>query len=219
MTKDKSAVCFIAVEAIVYIAFFIADLFQAYAFADVLKYASILLCLIYALIRTAGGGERMIPLALAFTAAADSLLLVAQRGYALGILFFLVVQGLYAVRLRMDDRRSVAWRIGLALFFWGVLSLCKLAQGINLLAALYFSQLLCNVALAWRGRRDRLFALGLTLFAACDICVGLRNVPELLPDLLFTLVCFGMWAFYLPSQVLITLSAKPKSEVQKNAGK
>ena len=52
-----------------------------------------------------------------------------------------------------------------------------------------------------------LCALGLTLFVGCDACVGLFNaLPAHSP--LYPAVSVGMWLFYLPSQVLIALSAK-----------
>ena len=57
-----------------------------------------------------------------------------------------------------------------------------------------------------------LFALGLTLFVGCDVCVGIFNLPGLLPDALYQFSRIGMWLFYLPSQVLIALSAYPRKE-------
>ena len=84
-----------------------------------------------------------------------------------------------------------------------------MASPVNLLAAVYFSQLLSNTALSWtlRGAPWRRFALGLTLFVGCDACVGLFNaLPAHSP--LYPAVSVGMWLFYLPSQVLIALSAK-----------
>ena len=92
------------------------------------------------------------------------------------------------------------------------LYLLRLASPVNLLAGLYFSQLLSNTVLAWRmGRPGRLFAVGLTLFVGCDVCVGLFNaLPPGSPP--YSAASVGMWFFYLPSQVLITLSALPGKE-------
>ena len=88
-----------------------------------------------------------------------------------------------------------------------------MASPLNLAAALYFSQLASNALLAWtlRGAHWRAFALGLTLFAGCDICVGLFNVLPAASPLYFP-ASIGMWLFYLPSQVLIALSALPEKE-------
>ena len=93
------------------------------------------------------------------------------------------------------------------------LYLLNMASPVNLLAGLYFSQLLSNTIPAWtrRGRQRRIFAAGLTLFAGCDLCVGLFNVlPPSAP--LYPVSSVGMWFFYLPSQVLIALSALPEKE-------
>ena len=48
--------------------------------------------------------------------------------------------------------------------------------------------------------------LGLLLFIACDINVGLNNV-HLIEGIDYTLVNFLMWVFYLPSQVLLSLTS------------
>ena len=104
-------------------------------------------------------------------------------------------------------RTGLALGAGLAVYAAGMASLT------NLLAALYFSQLLSNTALSWtlRGKRGRTFALGLTLFVGCDACVGLYNVLPLASPL-YPTASVGMWFFYLPSQVLIALSARPEKE-------
>lgn len=48
----------------------------------------------------------------------------------------------------------------------------------------------------------------------CDLCVGLHNLAAFLPVVdtgpLFSFAQVGMWLFYLPSQVLITLSVRKK---------
>ena len=54
-----------------------------------------------------------------------------------------------------------------------------------------------------------LFFLGLILFLACDTCVGLRNAASYIasfPSELSVFASYLIWIFYLPSQVLLTLS-------------
>jgi hypothetical protein len=59
-----------------------------------------------------------------------------------------------------------------------------------------------------------LYAFGISLFLLCDINVGFFNIsgyialPEAVYDVLYSLSSILMWAFYAPSQVLITLSIK-----------
>ena len=179
------------------------------------KYSGILLCLLFALFCALRGGDRLVPSALALTAGADWFLLVRNDNYAVGIALFLCVQTVYYLRLRghgAPDAYSL--RAGLALGAGGGLYALELASPLNLLAGLYFSQLVSNTVLAWTqsGRRWRIFAIGLTLFVGCDICVGLFNVLRA-GHPLYPAVNLGMWFFYLPSQVLIALSAIPEKEI------
>ena len=206
---------FLAVEGFIYLAFLALDLTGRGADAVPVKYGGILLCLLFALACALRGGDRPVPLALALTAGADWFLLVRNDSHAVGVALFLCVQTVYYLRLRLRGA-SAAWplRAGLALGLGLCLYALGLASPLNLLAALYFSQLLSNTALAWtqRGRPRRIFAAGLTLFVGCDLCVGLFNVlPADSP--LYPAVSVGMWFFYLPSQVLIALSALPEKEV------
>ena len=201
---------FLSVEGVVYAAFLILDLTGQGGQTVSIKYAGILLCLAFALT----GGDRLVPLALALTAGADWFLLVRNDHYAAGIALFLCVQTAYYLRLRRMGADS-GWPLRSALALGAGLGLyaLELASPVNLLAGLYFSQLLSNAVLAWtvRGRPGRLFAVGLTLFVGCDLCVGLFNaLPAAAP--LYPVASVGMWFFYLPSQVLITLSALPEKE-------
>ena len=133
--------------------------------------------------------------------------------YAAGVALFLCVQTVYLVRLRRNRAGSACrLRSGLALGAGLAVYALDMASPLNLLAALYYSQLLSNTALAWSlGRKQRRFALGLTLFVGCDTCVGLFNtLPAASP--LYPAVSVAVWLFYLPSQVLIALSALPEKE-------
>lgn len=196
---------FCAAEGVLYVIFLALDLLDHGGRTVGLKYAGILLCVLFALLR---GTDRLIPAALLFTAAADFFLLVRGDHLAIGVGLFWVVQALYTLRLRRMGAPMRPWLRTLAALTAVLLLLAaRMVTPLNLLALIYFSQLAVNTALAWRLPGGRLFAAGLTLFVGCDICVGLFNV---LPPsaALYPLVSFGMWMFYLPSQVLIALSGK-----------
>lgn len=92
---------------------------------------------------------------------------------------------------------------------WVLLSALGMGTALNLLAALYFVNFLVNAFQSLTLRSERLFAAGLWLFLLCDVCVGLRNQPSLLPGLAGA-AQVGMWLFYLPGQVLLVLSGFPK---------
>lgn len=206
---------FLAVETVIYAAFLALDLTGRGEQTIPIKYAGILLCLAFALLCALRGGDRLVPIALALTAGADWFLLVRNDCYALGIALFLCVQTVYFLRLRRAGAPA-AWplRSGLALGAWLAVYAAGMATPLNLLAALYFSQLLSNTVAAWtlKGKHWRRFALGLTLFVGCDACVGLYNA-QVLNLMLHFVAGVGMWLFYLPSQVLIALSALPEKEV------
>ena len=202
---------FLSVEGVLYAAFLTLDLMGQGGRTASIKYAGILLCLAFALLAASKGGDRLTPIALA---CADWFLLVRNDRYAAGVALFLCVQTVYFLRLRRAGagsgwplRALLALGAGLAVYAAG------LASPLNLLAALYFSQLLANTALAWtrKGRRWRAFSLGLTLFVGCDACVGLFNALPAASSL-YPAASVGMWLFYLPSQVLIALSTLPEKE-------
>lgn len=204
---------FLSVEGVIYACFLLLDLTGRGGETTGIKYAGILLCVAFSLM----GSDRLVPLALGLTAGADWFLLVRNDCYAAGIALFLCVQAVYFVRLRTAGADGAyLLRAALALGAGAGVYALHMASPVNLLAALYFSQLVSNTLLAWRlkGERWRTFALGLTLFVGCDVCVGLFNaLPGSSP--LYFAVSVGMWLFYLPSQVLIALSALPGKEEAK----
>ena len=206
---------FLCAEAILYISFLYCDLNGLWGIGTGLKYAALLLCLLLSLDGRSDRDGRMVSLALLLTALADLFLLVLDRHYAVGVAFFCPVQVLYALRLhRMASHSLPLWpRL---LLSGSALAAVTAAGCLELLTALvcfYFPQLVCNAFESLRlapQRRNHLFSLGLWLFLCCDICVGLHNLALYLPVSLpvpASFVQVAMWAFYLPSQVLIVLSA------------
>lgn len=206
---------FLTVEAILYAAFLVWDVTIGGRGSNPIKFAGILLCLVYALYLGHLGGSRLVPAALALTALADVFLLLLDADYALGIALFCLVQGLYFIRIvRGGGRNLWGLRLGLFLLSLVVLKLLDLLIPLNILALFYFTNFFCNAlaSLSCSGRSRRLFSIGLWLFLCCDVCVGLFQNPQLVPPAMSPFVSVGMWLFYLPAQVLITLSgANPSS--------
>ena len=193
--------CFVALEAALYLLFLALDAFSTGG--DGVKYLTIVVCLLAAVWSARHGGSRLMAWAMAFTLAADTFLLLLDRWYGAGIVLFCVVQGLYLARIRRACGRTLwALRAGLAAAAWPLLSALGMGTVLNLLAALYFVNFLVNAFQSLTLRSERLFAAGLWLFLLCDVCVGLRNQPSLLPDLAGA-AQVGMWLFYLPGQVLL----------------
>ena len=132
--------------------------------------------------------------------------------YVLGVLLFCCVQLLYFLRIYRWNGGQSWWGLRLVLFLaaLAILRLAGLMSPLNVLVMLYFSNFLCSAlqSLGLNGPRCRLFSAGLLLFLCCDVCVGLFQYAWLLPAAAgFARV--GMWMFYLPAQVLITLSGLP----------
>ena len=181
---------FPALEGLIYARFLFLDLTGRGAAGNGLKYLGIVLCALFAWYQARGGGSRLMAWALTLTLGADFFLLMLDRYYVLGLLLCLLSPALLAALGRLT--------------------------GENLLALIYFSNFLCNVALAVKLPRGwgRQFALGLTLFLCCDVCVGIFQSPGLLPPALEAFASLGMWLFYLPGQVLIVLSGRDPHEMR-----
>ena len=207
---------FLGVEGVLYGFFLNLDLTGRFSESVPVKYLAIALCLAMALTALRRPAGRLMAAALALTLLSDTFLLLLDTDYQAGVAFFCGVQALYLVRIR----RAGGWpaplclvlRCGLAaagLIGAGALGLL---DPLTALALVYFSQLLCNglesLFLRPRGVGVRLFSAGLLLFLGCDLCVGLHNLPLPIPTALTSFAAVGMWLFYLPSQVLLTLSGR-----------
>lgn len=210
----RSLALFLIPEAILYAAFLIWDVTIGGRGSNPIKFAGILLCLVYSLYLSHQGGCRLVSAALALTALADVFLLLLDADYALGIALFCLVQGLYFIRIVRGGGRNL-WGLRLTLFLLSlvVLKLLDLLIPLNILALFYFTNFFCNAlaSLSCSGRSMRLFSIGLWLFLCCDLCVGLFQNPQLVPPAVSAFVSVGMWLFYLPAQVLITLSGANSS--------
>jgi len=209
--RDGKTKLFLAAEAALWAAFLCLDLFRDGEGTVPLKYAGVVLCLIFSLYAAARGGDALTAAALAFTVGADTFLLLLDRWYILGVGLFCVVQGLYLGRILRANGGRALWplRLGLSLAALVLLARLGLLDPLNALSLFYFSNFFCNVLQAARlpGRGGRLFFFGLLLFLCCDVCVGMFNQPGLVPAGLYAFAAVGMWLFYLPGQVLIALSA------------
>lgn len=194
---------FLILEGLIYAVFLTLD-FTGHGSQTIwIKYSGILLCLLFALLCALRGGDRLVFPAMIFTAAADWFLLVRGDHLGIGVALFLVVQSIYLVRLRKMGAGTAIWlRVLLPLLFGITLVFLRAANPLFLLVALYFSQLVSNTVLAWRTKRW-MYAVGMTLFIFCDICVGMFNI-----GLALSFSSKAMWLFYLPSQVLIVLTAR-----------
>lgn len=198
---------FLGLEAALYAVFLTMDLTGGSG--DPVKYASIAVCLVFSVLFACRGGSRLMPAAMALTLGADTFLLLLNDHYGAGVALFCGVQALYLVRICRRNGGRTLWplRLVLVLGAWTGLWALGLLSPLNLLAAVYFTNFLLNACQAVP-LHSPLFSVGLWLFLLCDVCVGIRNQPELFPGWLAAFAQVGMWLFYLPGQVLLVLSGR-----------
>lgn len=185
------------------------------------SYASIILCFAFSL---AGWQNFWIIGGLACTVGADFFLVVCDPIQQFwGMVFFLGAQSLYAAMLHRSRPGKTLLFIRLGLIAAAeavtVLILKDATDPLAVISICYYVNLIFNIILAFlQFKQYRLFAIGLVFFLLCDTVIGLQvmsggylPIPEgsLLDQILS--VPFNLaWLFYLPSQVLISLSSRKK---------
>ena len=147
------------------------------------------------------------------------------------MIFFLFVQTFYFSRLYLEDtckaRRRIHLYLRLSLSVAALLLtyavLGETCDALALVSMAYYTNLLLNIVFSFleNGWRS-LFTLGLVLFVLCDTLIGLAclgpyiMIPE--DSFVWTLIYPGFdlaWAFYLPSQMLLSMSLCGKENAKK----
>ncbi len=214
---------FIFTEIFIYIAYMTSDMGILSLPSVTLKYISIILCFAFssfAAVKRRTRDSILVAAAMLFTLISDTFLLVTDTHITFGLVTFCCVQLLYLFRI--DGFGKKMW-ISLFVRIFTSTGVCVFLGyerifDINIaLAVFYFIGLVLNFAestkhaILRRDKRFAVFSVGLILFLCCDICVALHNmgayisVPAMNRAVAFANI--GMWLFYLPSQVLIVLSA------------
>ncbi|MCF6463602.1 lysoplasmalogenase family protein [Clostridium sp. Cult1] len=214
---------FLLFIAILYIGFMYIDIYdiESIISSDRLKYLSMLLVLMISLFTGDDALNvkdlKLLQTGLFITLIADLFLLILGRHYILGILLFSVVQIIYSFRyeftnLKKNIRNFIVIFLSLFIVY---LVVDKLIFELNFtwgMGLFYGICLLNSVIKAAKAYRDRLFPkpnghmilIGMVLFLLCDINVALYNILN--EGLFYNISSISMWLFYLPSQVLLSLS-------------
>lgn len=208
------------VFVIVQMAIFYFSIFTDMIYLNEIRYLSVLLSLLFAFFffnvkRFWKYGRQFIIGGLLFTATADYFLVIANEQYELGVLLFLVAQYSYFLYLstEMDSlhrMRQLGLRMGGGMV---IISINYLLIGkmipIIVLAIFYAAFSVGNLITAYRKfKTEYLLAIGLTLFAMCDICVVISYLNIYFKEVTFcNTFRLLVWVFYIPSQVLISLCA------------
>lgn len=148
-----------------------------------------------------------------FTLIADYYLVIVNN-VEYGILAFCLVQMLYIARHKFMKKIKVHMLLGIILlsimFILLVINIDakNLSKELVILGAVYGTLLVTSLYSAIKTRRY-LIAIGMFLFFMCDLNVALFNLIgsfSFYSVRLEFIVGFLIWLFYLPSQLLLTLS-------------
>lgn len=182
-------------------------------------FISIALCLLYSLLLR-NTGDRFTTAALSLTLAADFFLVLCPEQYRVwGMVFFLGAQTLYATGLQVKQYRLSLLLIRIALaavaLLITVLVLKDKTDALALISLCYYANLLMNITEGFiQFRINKVYPIGMLLFALCDTVIGLQvmasaYIPLSDTNLLYQILYSGLnlaWFFYLPSQVLLAIS-------------
>jgi len=170
----------------------------------------------------------LLELALLMTVFAD-LCLVIFSFFILGLILFSIVQIIYCVRYTSKKLKKTLVEFFIVfsciVFLYCLSKLYILDISILIpISLFYFICLITSVSKAISAFKNNLYpapskyiiVCGMILFLLCDICVALYNMTIFLPlNLYYTesfqqIICFMIWVFYLPSQLLLALSGSQK---------
>lgn len=193
-----------------------------------LRYATVVLACLFCILFFEKSWEYLtLQLALIATVWADYYLVLPPSPNQLpGMICFSLAQISYALSLAFTEkspRRLRLWlwaRIALSVVAvaatFAVLG--KGADAVAVVSVFYYANLALNIVVAWSQHPRRLvMALGLTLFLCCDTVIGMAFLDDYITvsetSFIYRIIHPGFdlaWAFYLPSQMLLSVSLLPK---------
>ncbi|MBR2834211.1 MAG: hypothetical protein IKE43_00650 [Coriobacteriales bacterium] len=161
--------------------------------------------------------DKFIAYAIFVTAVADIFLTLIGSAdtFLPGVILFCMVQIIYAIYL-YPTAKSLLIRVALFAICLLLLKIFEMLSLSNAFGLLDISLLLVNVIIAWTLTRVKiplLFRIGITLFLCCDLSIALRIFTT---GEAFGIIGLLVWLFYIPSQVLITLSYLSSTSVSRS---
>ena len=196
---------------------------------NVIKFICIIMCFIIStLTRNNAIHKRdlyLLQIGLFATIMADYFLLMLNGYYIWGIGLFCVVQITYSLRYNIGDSRLLIMKF-IIIFLIILLAYIFINNFIMKVEFLFVLALFYAICLwvsliksieAYRYKKYPnpsrwMIVLGMLLFLLCDINVALYNIIGIIfpsdgyLNLLYNVSSISMWLFYLPSQVLLSLS-------------
>ena len=177
--------------------------------SSILKYIFVISCFLLCLIRNFSSlyntQARLLLCALFFTVCADYFLIFTDE-ILTGILLFILVQLCYWFFL---GGTWISLRKRFLLLTLFLLPLVYFSEILILPAVLYFSCLCANIRLSQKHKKYSVLS-GLTLLFLCDVHLGFANLPlyfSMPSSAWYSFAARILWFFYLPSQLLLSLSS------------
>lgn len=227
MTRKILFYSFLFMEFIIYCSFVLLDVHNGGPtfFSNTIKYTGIILCSLFLTIYRRYINHIKpyiyIQLSLILVVFCDYILLFTSR-YLWGVLLFSIIQVIYFLYIRSDFGLYRYYSI--ILFITALINFTVQGQGfpiqfLEIISVFYFVSLVGNIIVSLHQIRKSSgtlreigFTIGLILFLLCDINVGIVNLISYIPDswtfkwALYEFSTIIMWVFYLPAQMIITLS-------------
>lgn len=190
---------------------------------SIFSFSSIALCFLFALSFFRKELDFVFTiLALLSTVTADFfLVLISPQNQLAGMIAFLFTQSFYAIKLTITKQKlitrisflSIRLLASITIVIVTILVLKSSCDALAIFSVIYYVNLVVNTIYAFVCRKW-LFAVGLVLFALCDICIGLQimssgYLPIPSDSFIMKILYPGFnlpWVFYLPSQAIIALS-------------
>lgn len=189
---------FYIVQILIYFIFLIIEIMNFNINTSFLKYFSIILCLLYVINQYLKNKlNYLYVLSFLFIIVADYFLLFTNN-YFIGVIFFCLVQGCYY----KITKGNISIKIFLILSLLGLLISGDSLISVGILYAICSINNLYLSYLSYKNnyyKKDLYMFLGILLLLLCDINLALSYLTNLNTQIL-------VWAFYLPSQLIIITS-------------
>jgi len=208
--KRIATYVFLAVQAVLFCIFVSMDVMSVSG-SNCVKFAAIALVGAFGLMAGKEKDNRIVTAALLFTVAADVCLVLFGK-FFWGVPVFAIVQVCYAIRFSFLSGKPLVGEIlkrtvpavilgGLVAYFVdpkiGLTVFYAWCFGVNFVHGF-------ELQILKPSKRHLIFCIGLTLFACCDLCVGITNLtPSFMTEQMIRNASIATWIFYLPSQILI----------------
>ena len=215
--KKRIIIPWLIVWFLVYLGFMILEIITGKCLAvTILKYGGLVLCFLYALIYERK--DTYLIFALFLTLVAD-MILIFDSVSEIGVLVFIFVQLAHLLRFSIIRRTSLLIPVLMVALIIIAGFLQKSIPTMFVLAMAYGVLMFTNIYEAYRWCKmdksgaARCALFGFILFFLCDLSVGISYITTTatLPHTITILTSYFAWMFYLPAQVLITLSGNRKS--------